>query len=1292
METVFPEIRACLLGSFKLFEGGCARPLPASSHARTLLAYLLLNRKKTHPRLVVANLLSPEASEANARHLLNQTLWHIRKSLPGLLICDPNEITISPTYPLVVDVSEFEGRIHTYLTGKRRSQDVLRELDHAIELYQGDLLDEFFDDWVLLERERVRELYFQALEYLIQAHKAAREYQQALNVALRLLQSDPLRESNQREVMRLHHLLGHGGAALKHYQEFQRLLLDELGMEPEPETVELMREIARRSSLQQLPYLPEATVPTGRSLLENSIPGELPLIGRLAEKKAILARLEPVFLQRGAILLLEGEPGVGKTHLLREVQRDLEWRGAQVIWSKVSQLKSAPVSDALPQALKAGLSPLRIEQIRSLARPEQSVLLEETLADILTLKVRSPSAEPVSARDQRQVIVQGLACVLSLWSQVTPLVIVLEDLHWASQDAWEMLGELVRYLYEREPVGVGIILSIRPQEALSQPWICTALSTMSETELLNHLELRPLDRERTGELVRACLGLQQALEPIETILYRETGGNPLFTLESLRWLYTQGQLVRGVDGGWQMNPDVKPVGRHGHAIPPMVEGILARRIEQLPSQTVQVLQVLAVLGDTLDFASLQATCAMEPADLLAALRQLVQAHFLVETAQDYHFSHDLLRQASYDSIPEEEKEQLHARVGSILESIHPELTDALAYHFDAGRLNDRAVQSHEKAGKAARQVFAYHQAAHHFQRAIDGAVRAGLAPARCFELYYEHESILDILGERDAQQRDLQALERLVDQHKLGNGYRLRVQFRWANLLYLLGEYPQSEAIARQALSLAEREQNQRAMAQAMLAIGSALHGAGHDDQAIPHLQAAIPRLQALNERQAEVKAWQTLAIIHADASRYVPAMQAIEASTVLNRQLDDRPALTRDLVLTGWILLEQGEFDRVEPCCQEALRISLSLGDRIDEAFALDILANLEIERGCAGQSLELFDRALEICRSLKEEKLRTSILLERANLMILSLGDFKQAARSLREAEALAHKHRLTRDLAILAGIWARIDLYNGDLRTARSKLQRAILQIQGQCCPSAEITLRRVQVELELAAGEPVAALHFLEEAEKHSQNIIPGFIQCDLLADQSAVLLACGRPAEALLASSRAMSCRSPIWNRHCTVPYCHYQALTACGRTDEAYQALAMAAQEVEGLIASLPPHLQRTARECVPVHQEILLAWESLQPQQVRLALPHSAAEAGDSSPASQEILVSWTVWLPEDEAFQGKVERRRHQLKRLLEEARDQGASPAYKHLAQALGVSVRTIAEDMAALREPDSSPLKK
>jgi hypothetical protein len=136
----------------------------------------------------------------------------------------------------------------------------------------------------------------------------------------------------------------------------------------------------------------------------------------------------------------------------------------------------------------------------------------------------------------------------------------------------------------------------------------------------------------------------------------------------------------------------------------------------------------------------------------------------------------------------------------------------------------------------------------------------------------------------------------------------------------------------------------------------------------------------------------------------------------------------------------------------------------------------------------------------------------------------------------------------------------------------------------------------------------------------------------------------------------------------------------------------MAAQEVEGLIASLPPHLQRAARECVPVHQEILLAWESLQPQQVRLALPHSAAEAGDSSPASQEILVSWTVWLPEDEAFQGKVERRRHQLKRLLEEARDQGASPAYKHLAQALGVSVRTIAEDMAALREPDSSPLKK
>jgi len=1285
METVSQELHVRLFGSFKLLEGGLERPLPASSHARSLLAYLFLNPKKTHSRLALAALLSPDASETIARRLLNQTLWYIRGCVPGLVTCESNAISLSPTWRVVIDVAEFERRIQPYLSGKGRPQEARRDLTQAVGDYHGDLLEGFYDDWVVPERERLRELYFQALEHLVQAYKAAQEYQQALNVALRLVKGDPLRESAQREIIRLHHLLGNGSAAIKQYQEFRELLQHELGMDPEPETLELVREIVRRSYLHQPAYLPETSAPAGRSLLETNAPDQLPLVGRSAEKRMILRRLEAVFLQGGAIVLLEGEPGVGKTRLLQEIQRDLEWRGAQVITSKVSQVQSTQVDDLLVQALKAGLSPLRIEQIRSLAAPEQWGWLEETLTHLLSRPDHLAASDPTFTREGRRTFARGLSRLLGLWSQVAPLVIVLEDFHWAGEDTWETLVDLIEPLYVEKPAGVGIVISMRPEEARSQPWIQAAVARLSETGVLAHVELRPLDREASSELMRAFLGIQHPLAPIETRLFQETGGNPLFVLESLRLLYAQGCLYREVNGAWQIEPEAKPATAGSRTVPPMVEGTLARRLEQLPPPALEVLQTLAVLGDATGFASLRLVCGMDLPVLLACLNQLVQAHFLVETAEDYHFTHDLLQKVAYDSLPEEQCRNIHIRAGYALESRHPEQVEALAYHFEAGPVPDRAAAYHEKAGEAARQRNAYHQAAHHYQKAIDWAGRAELAPARLFDLLIRHESILDILGERDAQMEALKRIDQLIHQHRLGNAYRLKSQFRWAGLLYALGQYPRSETVARQALALAESERDPLVTGQAMLAIGSALHGAGHDDQAIPYLQAAIPHLQASGDQTAESKAWQTLTVIFSDTSQYGLAMEAIETSIALNRLLDNRAALSRDLIFMGRILFEQGaqsaQFERVEMFFQEALQISRSVGDQINIAVALDMLGVLAAERGFTGQAQELFEKALDICRFLKEEKLRISILIEEAGMMISCTGDFEQAGRRLREAERLARSHQLTRDLASCAGSWAEIDFYRGDLQAARTKLKKAVHQIQKHSCPGEEIWIWQLLVELELAAGRPAAALQCLEEAERLAQNIPLGSFQPDLTADRSAVLLANGRCEEALQVSSQAMRSLVPGWNSHVNVPYRHYQALAACGKKADAYQALSTAVQWVNNLIASLPPQQQQTSRDGVPIHREILMAWDALQPRQQSVLLPPQPG----AGPAGQPVRVTWTVWLPEDNEIPGKVGRRRHQLQRLLAEAARQGASPAHSHLADALGVSRRTIAQDMAELRHP-------
>jgi predicted ATPase/DNA-binding SARP family transcriptional activator len=1280
VDNANPLLQVGLLGRFTLQENGVDRDLPASTHARSLLAYLFLNPAKQHPRSVLAALLSPEASEEAARRTLNQSLWYIRRSLTGLLCSGPEQVCLSPGYTLVIDVVEFEKHLRPHPDEEQQPQAALRHLKAAVDLYRGDLLEGVYEDWVLAERERLRELFIQALERLSQALKGEQDYEQALVIAFRLTQVDPLRESAHREVMRLHHLLGNEGLALKQFEACRRLFKDELGLEPELETVELAREIARRSSNPEAPYLPEANPRSGESPLERNLPGQIPLIGRSLEKQALLGLLEPIFNRTGILIAIEGEPGIGKTRLINEAQRDLEWRGVQVVSGKASELETRTLKGTVIQALKTGLTPMRVEQIRSLASPAQLPVVEWIFAYLLSPGLSGSPPEISSTPDPRGAVRHGLAVMLSLWSQVTPLVIVLEDFHWAGEDAWEILGELAEILCQRQPMGVAFLVSLRPSEAQSRPFILAALKKLSADRLLNRIELQPLNPEATSQLVRGYLGIQQPLESIETRLYRETGGNPLFILESLRWWYEKSFLVRGEAGRWEISPAVDTVGLIRRPISPTIESLLAHRMEQLSPSSFQVLQTLAVAGDAFNFATLRAVFPQDPASLFADLRQLVQTHFLVETAQDYRFSHDTLRQAAYTSLTPDERIMLHRQVAQALEALHPEEVDTLAFHYHQGKLWERAVETYQKAGQAAVRSFNYHHAERAFSEAIHLARFAQLTPEQHFDLLMYREKVLSTLGERDRQAQDLQAMDRLIQDYQLGTGPRLQWLFRQANYLYYTCQYAPMEAVARQALALAEKCLDQIAMAHALDALGSALHGAGHANEAIPYLIQVIPLFHSNGDLPAESKAWRTLSVIHTDASRYGPALEAIQAATVLDRQIEKRIGLANDLWLTAWILLEQGDYEPAEAAVRESLEICRSFGDRYTQAMAESVMVDVLVAQGAIGPAFEMFEHAISLCRSLKEEKLQISLLCDYTSQILRFLGDPELAARTLQAAEKLASKQNLAPELAICAAGWARIEFQRGQYAEACRRQEIALASLLEQDLPREVIGLRLLQVEMELAAGSPQAALSGLEEAQSLSRNIQLGMVELDLLASRSAVLLALGRREEAVEAACQALRRIPKGLNSGYLIPYRYYQALDACGRLAEGQPALAQAVQMLNAVLDSLPPSQQKISRQQVLLHREILSTWENLQPHRVGVSLPGSEASS---------VPVTWTVWLLEDQAIQDKVERRRHQLERLLVEDGQQGGEPTHRHLAQALRVSERTIAHDLAALKR--KSPKK-
>lgn len=225
----------------------CGRP------AQTLLAYLLLHRNRLHRREVLAGVLWGEASEERARGALRTTLWRLRRAIEPagvptgryLVTTSQGEVGIRMSAEVWVDVAAFEEAVAKAVAGRPEvlQEEDAAQLELALRLYEGELLEGFYDDWVLRERERLRALYLQALACLMHSAAARNDLKAAIGHGRRLLLEDPLRESVHREVMRLCLRDGQRAEALRQFAECRRILDEELQVEPMPETLALYREI-----------------------------------------------------------------------------------------------------------------------------------------------------------------------------------------------------------------------------------------------------------------------------------------------------------------------------------------------------------------------------------------------------------------------------------------------------------------------------------------------------------------------------------------------------------------------------------------------------------------------------------------------------------------------------------------------------------------------------------------------------------------------------------------------------------------------------------------------------------------------------------------------------------------------------------------------------------------------------------------------------------------------------------------------------------------------------------------
>ncbi|MDB5072149.1 MAG: hypothetical protein JWM87_3260, partial [Candidatus Eremiobacteraeota bacterium] len=962
------------LGDVPLTAGGRPKVVP-------LLAYLLLHRHAAVPRRAVANALWPDEPEDEARANLRRHLNYLHALLPPAadgrpwVLAGGGGLQWNPACDLWLDVAEFE-----------RLAALPQRLGDAVALYAGELLADTGDEWLEPERERLRALYRTSLGALVGSASAARDYATAIPAAQRLLVDDPWRDDVLRTLIRLRYEAGDRAGALAEYERFAAALREELGTEPMAETQAAYASIASdvtpanddaasAAALTSAHTSANASAHDGSAALHDSaqrtaqqlrtaggITGRtiaaLPFAGRAAELAALRERFDAMAAGHGGLVLIGGEAGIGKTRLVREFATACEARGAQA-YSAASTFPETvpyqPFVDLLrvvaPLAATVTIDPLWLSALAALAPS-----LAEHARDLPPLPAVDPARERVRLFE---------ACA-NVWEAIgtrRPVVLAIEDVHWAGAATLDLLEHLAR----GSARGRVLVIATYREDELDANHRLRALRRRLEREGgATHIALSRLDARHVEELVRA-LGDSNDPAAVARRLHQRSDGNPFFLEEILRDLSETGML-RTEDGRWSLddvpgeaaNPD-RPYGD----VPQPVRGVLAARLARLGERARSLADVAAVIGRAFDVDLLRETTGWLEATVLDALGELTDRRIVGDYGArggfDYAFTHHLIQALVYESAAPAARARRHRRIAHVMTQLYDDCGDdvaaELALHWDRGGEPELAAERYLAAARRALGVYGNEDAARYLSRALELATSRRVR----FDALLLRERIAAADGDRAQQAQiaaELTMLARSIDDEDA----LCTVLDRRIGLANVTGERRLERVLIALLRRRARRSGDVRFHAAWLAA--EARYRRGIND--FGGARAAFAELIELTERTGDRGAHANARLAVADTyiyeGRLDEAYRALDDVRAAAQADGDQGALVRTLIAFSRAALAQQDYAAMSRFAAEAHDVSRNTGDREGEALALHTMANGLVYTFRVADAESYYLRALEL------------------------------------------------------------------------------------------------------------------------------------------------------------------------------------------------------------------------------------------------------------------------------------------------------------------------------------------
>ncbi|MFO7635667.1 MAG: AAA family ATPase [Caldilinea sp.] len=706
------QLHVSLLGQFRLLRDGELVTTMDGTRQQSLLAYLLLNRSSPILRQHLAFLFWPDTAESQAFTNLRNLLHKLRRVLPELdqhLIADALTIWLPPAVPIDLDVTRFE-------VAAAKVDDPVA-LEQAAHLYVGDLLPGCYDDWIRPIRQSLHERACIVLAKLVGMHEQARRYDDAITHANRLLRLEPLHENTHRVLMRLHALNGDRAAALHVYHVCAATFREELDAAPDPET---HRQYQRLMTGVHVEPAPSPTQDAGR----------LPLIGRQAQWRSLLAAWRTAARGSMRCVIVQGDAGIGKSRLAEELTSWASHQGYATATARCYAAEGAPPYAPVVEWLRCSAIQSRLREVDPIWLSEISRLLPD-LPDAFP---GLPTPAPLHAAWQRQHLFDAL-CHVFLHRE-HPLLLVLDDVHWCDAVTLEWLHYLLR---QDAQAALLVVVTARSDELHDEHALHDLLNSLRRNAAVVEMLLEPLNEAETAELT--CFAAGRSLAPaLLERLYSESEGNPLFAVE----------LARLIPGHFEQVGDVSASAGVEQAMPPAIGAVLQARLAQLPASARDLVALAAVIGRRFTFEVLRAAWQQGEEALVHNLDVLWQRKIVREHGADgYDFTHGKLRDTAYNGLSAARRRLLHRRIANALttvEAVSPaSVAGQVAIHYELAGAVVQAVPYYQSAAGEATRVYANDDAVHLYRRAIALLQPVQFNPDYADRLRTLHEELGDVL-------------------------------------------------------------------------------------------------------------------------------------------------------------------------------------------------------------------------------------------------------------------------------------------------------------------------------------------------------------------------------------------------------------------------------------------------------------------------------------------------------------------------------------------------------------------